>query len=105
MVEIQITEEQRAEAKRLADELGVLNKSITSGQGNLIGFLGEQIVIDYTSALRTNTFDYDMTKDGVTADVKSKKCSSPPLPDYECSVSAINTSQKTDYYIFVRILE
>lgn len=41
MIEVKITGSQIDKAKALAQELGQLNNSITGGQGNLAGFIGE----------------------------------------------------------------
>lgn len=103
IVAINITQTQIQEAQRKADEMGQLRNSIRSGDGNLVGFLGEQIVCDYLGVQSQNTYDYDLVFKGVRIDVKTKECTSPPKPFYECSVAAFNTRQACDVYVFVRI--
>ena len=84
--------------------MGELRNSITKGDGNVIGFLGEIVVCDWLGLKQGNTYDYDFTlPNGKTVDVKTKRCRSIPKPDYDCSVSAFNTRQKCDYYLFNRI--
>ena len=39
-----------------------------------------------------------------TIDVKTKRTTVTPKPDYDCSVAAFNTKQKCDKYVFVRVL-
>jgi hypothetical protein len=99
--------EQIEQAKRMAEALGELNNSIEKGGGNLYGFLGEILVAEAIGARHENSFEYDLVlphKGGdITIDVKSKHCTSPPYPFYECSVADFNTDQKCDYYVFVRI--
>ena len=104
MIEVKITGFQIDKAKALAQELGQLNNSITRGQGNLAGFIGEVIVADITGSSHTNTYDYDLIlPSGKTVDVKTKRTNYPPQENYDCSVAEFNTKQKCDYYAFVRV--
>jgi hypothetical protein len=105
MIEIEIKKEWIEEAKRKAEDLGVLRHSFMKGEGNVIGFLGEIMVSNKLKAKIENTYDYDIIKKGIKIDVKSKRCTSKPKPHYECSVAAYNTKQKCDFYVFVRILD
>ena len=104
MIEIDITENVRSNAKKKATDLGKLNNSITNGEGNLAGFIGEYLVADYVKGEIHNTYNYDvMAPNGKTIDVKTKRTNYPPLEHYECSVAAFNTKQKCDAYFFVRV--
>lgn len=106
MIEVTITPEMIKEAKEKAKDLGTLKNSITDGDGNVAGFLGELVVAQATGAKVSNTRDYDVIRsDGKTADVKTKRCGSKPEPRFDCSVADFNTRQKCDYYIFVRVLK
>jgi|TARA_R110000824_G_scaffold208345_4_gene393931 hypothetical protein len=103
MIEIKITEQMKKRAWRKARQMGEINNSITKGDGNIAGFLGEEIANELIKGDINNTYDYDIIKSGVTYDVKTKRCTSKPKPYYECSVAAFNTKQKCNYYVFVRI--
>lgn len=106
MIEVIITPEMLKEARERAKELGTLKNSITKGAGNIAGMLGEAVVVKATGATLSNTRNFDVVRpDGKTADVKTKQCISKPEPHFECSVANFNTSQKCDYYIFVRVLK
>lgn len=105
MIEVPISKIQLNAARIKAEQMGKLKNSITKGEANLEGFLGEILVAKHIKAQVKNTYDYDLIKDGVKIDVKTKRCTSIPREDYECSIAAYNTKQKCDYYIFVRILE
>lgn len=105
MIEVIPTKQQIALAQKKADAMGVLNNSITNGKGNVYGFLGEILVNKYIDGKSKNTFDYDIIKDKIKIDVKTKTCTSPPQPHYYCSVAAFNIRQKCDVYVFVRIME
>jgi hypothetical protein len=105
MLEIKIQKEWIENSKKKAEEMGRLKHSILKGQGNITGFLGEYMVSDFLKARIENTYDYDLVKNGIKIDVKSKKCTSIPRPEYDCSVPAYNTRQKCDYYVFTRIMD
>ena len=92
-------------AKTKANQMGKLNNSITKGQGNIAGFLGGEIVLNYLNENDNNSYDYDLVlKDGRKVDVKTKRTTVKPRTNYDCSVAAFNTKQKCDVYIFCRIL-
>ena len=104
MIEIKITEEMKKRAWKKSAEMGVIYNSITKGNGNIAGFIGEEIANEIIEGRVNNTYDYDITsKSGVKYDVKTKRCTSEPKPFYECSVAGFNTKQKCDRYAFVRV--
>ena len=104
MIEVKITDSHIDRAKGLAEELGQLMNSITKGEGNLAGFIGEVVVSDFTGSSHSNTYDYDLVlPSGKTVDVKTKRTNYPPKDYYDCSVASFNTKQNCDYYSFVRV--
>lgn len=104
MIEVPINDMMILAARDKAVEMGKLRNSITSGEGNIAGFVGEMIAQMVLGGEITNTYDYDLVlPEGVKVDVKTKRTSVPPLPNYDCSVAAYNTKQKCDYYCFVRV--
>ena len=104
MIKVTISDEMLVKAKQKATELGKLNNSILKGDGNLIGFLGEEVANDILKGNIKNSYDYDIILNtGKTVDVKTKKTTVEPKQYYDCSVAAFNTKQKCDYYCFVRI--
>ena len=104
MVEVKVKPQWKRAALKEAEEMGALKFSITGGAGNLAGFVGERVVADYLGVEKANTYQYDLkTKKERTYDVKTKRCKSKPLPEYTVSVCALNTKQKCDAYVFVRI--
>lgn len=104
MIEIEITPEMYRLAWAKSRDMGKLKKSITGGEGNIAGYLGEAIAFQVIGGKIANTLDHDIiAPNGLLIDVKTKRCTSEPLPHYECSVAAYNTIQKCDYYAFVRV--
>ena len=104
MIEIAVSAAMLVEARDKAVEMGSLYNSITRGQGNLAGFLGEAIAHQVLGGERINTYEYDLImENGTTVDVKTKLTSVKPLESYMCSVAKLNTKQQCDYYAFVRV--
>ena len=114
MIEVEITDNMKKRAWKRAREMGELNNSITKGDGNIAGFLGEEVANEVLHGIISNTYDYDIItglgngevhEQGqlTTWDVKTKRCTSPPKGFYECSIAEYNTKQKCDCYVFVRI--
>lgn len=104
MVEIIISPSMLVEARDKAAEMGKLRNSIISGAGNIAGFIGEAIAQKVLGGALTNTYDYDLVlDDGLKLDVKTKQTSVKPLETYECSIANLNTTQKCDFYAFVRV--
>jgi hypothetical protein len=103
MIEVEITQQMKRSAWRKAYKLGKLKNSITSGKGNIVGFLGEEVANSLIQGEFINSKDYDIIKNKIKIDVKTKQCTSVPQSHYECSVAAFNTQQKCDIYVFVRI--
>ena len=92
-------------AREKSLKMGQLNKSITKGDGNLSGFLGEELVKLLLRAEEKNTYNYDLVlPNKKTIDVKTKRTTVKPKEFYECSIAAYNVKQQCDYYVFCRIL-
>ena len=107
MIEIEITDKMKKRAWRKAREMGRIHNSITRGEGNIAGFLGEEVANAVIRGDISNTYNYDIvykTKSKTLKyDVKTKRCTSEPKPYYECSVANYNTRQDCDRYAFVRV--
>lgn len=104
MKEFIITDEIKSQALERAREMGELRNSIRHGEGNLVGFIGEIIVNEYIKGALVNTYDYDILREGIKFDVKSKETTVKPKSYYECSIADYNPNQDCDYYIFTRVL-
>ena len=104
MIEVKISNDMRNTAHEMSEEMGILRRSITRGQGNVFGFLGELISLEVLGGIHQNTMDYDILVDGQKIDVKTKKTTVKPKPHYDCSVADVTRKQNCDYYAFVRVL-
>ena len=104
MIQVKITPSIISRAKNKAATVGNLQGSITGSLSHVVGAIGEIIVADAIGANESNTYDYDLVRDGERIDVKTKRCNTRPFPHYDCSVAAHGTNQNCDSYVFVRIL-
>ena len=104
MIQIKITPDIIARAKKKAATVGNLQGSITGSLSNVVGAIGEIVVRDFTGATEANSKDFDLLIGNRRVDVKTKRCNTTPSPNYDCSVSAHGTKQDCDSYVFVRIL-
>jgi hypothetical protein len=96
-------------AVKKAEELGSINNSITSGRGNLAGYLAEIALTKYLDCKNISCdkgrdkYDYDLIKDGRKIDVKTKRRTVDPKPFFEVSIAGTSKHQKTDTYAFISI--
>jgi hypothetical protein len=105
----EISKEQVERAKNLYS-FKELKGSITKGENNIYGALGEIIIYDLCiknglTVDFTSTYDYDLIIDNYKIDVKTKRTTVTPKPYYLCSISSFNIKQKCDYYFFLRVNE
>jgi hypothetical protein len=96
---VDLTVEMYERALIKAEEIGRLNNSIREGTGNLVGALGEEIVVYALGAIPQNTYHHDVLWCGRKFEVKSKDRTSRPQQYFDGSVAATNTRQRTDYYL------
>ena len=104
LIEIQITKKMIQVAQQKSIEMGKLNNSITEGEGNLAGFIGEAMVAHFFRVPLVNTYDFDVIYKNIKIDVKTKRTTVEPKPYYECSVADYNIKQDCDGYLFTRVL-
>lgn len=102
MIEIKYTNDQLERADHLYDFHNIKN-SITQGESQIWGALGEVIIMDMYKVKYEGVADYDCIINGHKVDVKTKKTSVEPRPDYNCSIVGTSVHQKCDYYFFLRI--
>ena len=92
------------DAVEWAAELGSLNNSITGGDGNFAGRLGELALAQHLNALRVqDDYWYDLMHDGDTIEVKTKRRSVDPQMHYDVSVAKTSTHQQPDRYAFMSV--
>jgi hypothetical protein len=103
IIEFDISKEMKSRAFQRSQSMGALNGSVEKGKGNIIGFLGEEVISSYLNVPIVDTYDYDMVYKNVKIDVKSQGCTARPEQNYEVTVYDWNTKQDCDIYVFVRV--
>jgi hypothetical protein len=97
------------EALKKAKSLGCINNSITKGRGNLAGYLSEIALSEYLECENISCdegldkYDFDLIKNGVKIDVKTKRRTVDPRMFYEVSIAETSKHQKADIYAFTSI--
>jgi len=105
MIEIQLTKDIINKCESRANEIGNLNNSITSGEGNLAGVIGEYLVHKHLEGSKwENQYGYDLKYKNKTIDVKTKRSKYKPLEFYDVAIAETSLHQECDEYIFVTIL-
>ena len=103
IIECEVSKEMLDRATRRAKDMGNLKGSVEKGEGNVIGFVAEEVVSSYLNTPILDTRDYDMIYRSVKIDVKAQGCEMRPRPNYEVTVYDWNTRQDCDIYVFVRV--
>ena len=117
IVEVTVSQDIIDIASEKSETMGTLKNSLTEGAGNIYGFIGEGVVYRYlvdnkVSVNWNNSYDWDILIEEVEdsegksinkLDVKSSVTNVKPMPHYNCLVSAFNTQQNCDAYVFTRV--
>lgn len=109
MIKIYLTDAEILEAKRLYD-FKKLNNSITEGESQIYGALGEVMVMNFFKLYYQNveyvgSYDFDLKINGKKIDVKTIKTDKEPTKHFNANISAYNITQKTDYYLWCSVAE
>jgi len=105
VIEFNIPDWMYAEAITRSNKLGILNNSITEGQGNVAGYVGQQAFIQLFDGKDVDTFDYDIMHPNLNrVEVKTKRQNVNALRlNYEGSISNYNPNQNYDHVAFFRV--
>jgi hypothetical protein len=108
MVEVEVTEEMLSRAQERADKMGEIRNSITKGDGNLSGFLGEEVVMEYLGNCEyAGTYDYDIVYhsegEEYKVEVKTKRRTVEPKANYTCHIAKSSAHQRPDIYVFCQV--
>jgi hypothetical protein len=108
-IEIKVTSTQLMRAEKLYD-FSSLHNSITKGDSQMYGAIGEVVAMDYLIASGVPTEyvgckDYDLMCDCVSIDVKTIRVNVPPTENHNANISAFNTRQNTFMYLWVYVKE
>ena len=103
MKELEFNNEMIRRATEWAENLGGIYNSITSGDGNFAGRLGELAFANYIGEEVKDNKDFDVVHNGEKLEVKTKRRAVAPLPYYEGSVAMTSEHQRPDRYVFMSL--
>lgn len=106
MIRLPIVQEELEIARKESNKMGILKGSILKGEGNEAGFLGELAVhryFGYLDSKRNNTYNHDLILGGFRFDVKTKRRTVLPNPDYCGTVPDYQKEQQCQGYIFTSV--
>ena len=86
-----------------AENLGGIYNSITKGDGNYAGRLGELALAKHLGVEVEDSKDYDIIHEGKKIEVKTKRRAVKPQPDYTVNIAATSLHQKPDIYAFLSV--
>ena len=107
MNKIYITPEQIEEAKDLYNFKNLKN-SITKGESQLHGAIGEVITMEFLRSKGKEVkyegdYNYDLISNGKKIDVKTIKTDKEPTDEFNANISAFNHTQQTDFYLWCAV--
>ena len=105
VIEFNIPDCMYAEAISRSNQLKVLNNSITNGEGNIAGYIGQLAFVQLFNGEHSDTYDYDISHPELgKVEVKTKRQSVNYVNlNFEGSISDYNPNQKYDHAAFFRV--
>ena len=86
-----------------AENLGGIYNSITKGDGNYAGRLGELALAKHLGVEVEDHKDYDLIYNGERVEVKTKRRATKPKSNYTVNVAYTSIHQKPDKYAFLSL--
>ena len=105
VIEFNIPDWMYAEAISRSNQLKILNNSITNGEGNVAGYIGQLAFIQLFDGSHADTYDYDVVHPELgKVEVKTKRQNVNYVNlNFEGSISEYNPNQKYDHVAFFRV--
>jgi hypothetical protein len=113
---VEVTSDMIKRAEEKSKWHGDINNSIRHGEGNVVGYLGEEMALEFLSdVVEENNYDYDMirfkgTPSQYTIDVKTKERgvskkgrAYEPRSHYSVHVTTASLHQRVDTYVFAQV--
>ena len=90
-------------ATEWAENLGGIYNSITKGDGNYAGRLGELALAKHLGVEVEDHKDYDLIYNDSKVEVKTKRRATKPKPNYTVNIASTSRHQKPDTYAFLSV--
>ena len=91
------------EATNWAENLGGIYNSITKGDGNYVGRVGELALAKHLGVEVEDHKDYDLIYNDSKVEVKTKRRATKPKPNYTVNIASTSRHQKPDTYAFLSV--
>ena len=91
------------EATNWAENLGGIYNSITKGDGNYVGRLGELALAKHLGVEVEDHKDYDLIYNDSKVEVKTKRRATKPKQNYTVNIASTSRHQKPDTYAFLSV--
>ena len=91
------------EATEWAENLGGIYNSITKGDGNYAGRLGELALAKHLGVEVEDHKDYDLIYNDSKVEVKTKRRATKPKSNYTVNIASTSRHQKPDTYAFLSV--
>lgn len=106
VIEFNIPDWMYAEAISRSNQLKILNNSITNGEGNVAGYIGQQAFVQLFDGKDVDTFDYDILHPELgRVEVKTKRQNVNYVNlNFEGSIADYNPNQNYDYVAFLGLI-
>ena len=103
MLQLPFDNEMIRAATDWAENLGGIYNSITKGDGNYAGRLGELALAKHLGVEVKDHKDYDLIYNGERVEVKTKRRATKPKSNYTVNVAYTSIHQKPDKYAFLSL--
>ena len=103
MLQLPFDNEMIRAATDWAENLGGIYNSITKGDGNYAGRLGELALAKHLGVEVKDHKDYDLIYNDSKVEVKTKRRATKPKPNYTVNIASTSRHQKPDTYAFLSV--
>ena len=103
MQSLKFNQKMIGQASQWANDLGGIKNSITRGDGNYAGRLGELALAKHLSVEVEDHKDYDLIYNGEMVEVKTKRRATKPKSNYTVNIAATSKHQNPDKYAFLSL--
>ena len=103
MQSLKFNQKMIGQASQWANDLGGIKNSITRGDGNYAGRLGELALAKHLGVEVKDHKDYDLIYNDSKVEVKTKRRATKPKPNYTVNIASTSRHQKPDTYAFLSV--
>ena len=103
MLQLPFDNEMIRAATEWAENLGGIYNSITRGDGNYAGRLGELALAKHLGVEVEDHKDYDLIYNNSKVEVKTKRRATKPKQNYTVNIASTSRHQKPDSYAFLSL--